>query len=124
MFLQIDPTIDAATKAVPIIYQLGIGGVLLVVIFFSFYKIWNYFTVKEKETKEELKLIQAAYEKEKTELREINQKLTTQLLAQAESYASTLLSHEKANLLSINDITNSLNNLSVVLEDIKRKYNE
>lgn len=111
----------AGTEALPIIWQLGIAGVLLVVLFYMVWRGAKYFTLKEKESQERCRLELSKKDEEIERLRVINKELTEQMLSQMSTYAQTLLAHEKDNLMSINDVTNSLNQLIVAIKDLQNK---
>ena len=104
MYLQIDPT----THAIPILVQWGVAGLLLAVLGYVVWKGAKFF--KEELIKKDVEI---------ERLRVINKELTEQMLTQVETYAKTLLEHEKDNLTSLNDITNALNQVIVLVQELK-----
>lgn len=108
MFLQI----EVISETLPVILEWRIAGVLFIIIIFLFWLLWKHF-------KEEIRLLR----EEVKRLGEEKEVLTHKIISISEDFNSKILSHEKENLQSINDVTNSLSNLIIHVQDINRKIN-
>lgn len=109
MLLQIDPT-TAVNHSIPILAQWGIAGILLVVVFYIAWKQDKY--LKEELVKKDLEI---------ERLRLLNKEVTEQMLTQSINYSKILLEHEKDNITSLNDVTNSLNQVIILVKDLNNK---
>ena len=120
LFLQVAP--EVATQTVPVILQWGLAGALLIVLLYVFHVIWKDFKQQRELTQKELKDQRESFQKEIEAYKVANKELADQLIQQTEKYAQSILANDRDNIASINDVTNSLNNLALLIRELQNKF--
>lgn len=107
MFLQA----EIIGKGTPVLLEYGIAGVLLLVIFLGFYYlIYKPLIAQVENLQKQL----VAKDLKIYELTNKNQEIT-------EKNFQIILSHEKENIQSLNLLTNTMQNMALVMSEVKNK---
>lgn len=113
-------------KGIDILYELGIAGVILAILFYVFYKIVEDHKSERNKLQLQLKEERITFQKQ---LKEESDKVSAMLdktLALSTQYTKTTMElsskiseNEKENIISLNDVTTAINNVQVIINELR-----
>lgn len=108
----IPEVIEAVPRGLSYIWELGLAGSLFLILMFVFYRVWRDMKVQREDLRAQLKAE-----------RDANTALTAQMLEVGNSYATSLLATQKETGEGINDVTNALNQLVIMIKEMRNDIN-